>query len=84
MKGASCPRQGATMGSFHTDMEVRTPTVGIIIISGPFIINRNALLPEINELVFAKVSLDLEILTFLHVLYVCIARLSPPAPLMLI
>lgn len=37
------------MGSFHTDMEVRTPTVGNIIILWPdMIINRNTLLPEIS------------------------------------
>lgn len=48
------PCWGPTMGSFHTDMEVRTPTVGNIIIFwlDIYIINRNTLLPEINECVY--------------------------------
>lgn len=48
VKGASCRRQGVTMGNFHTDMEVRTPTVGNIIILEPDPITGNILLPDIN------------------------------------
>lgn len=50
------------MGSFHTDMEVRAPTVGNIIILWPDIINRNTLIPEINECVCVSQSaLDVKV-----------------------
>lgn len=42
------------MGSFHTNMEVRTPAVGNVIILLPDIINRNTLLPEIDYFVHVR------------------------------
>lgn len=43
------------MGNFHSDMEVRTPTVGNIISLWPDIINRNTLLANINECLFIRI-----------------------------